>query len=127
MGRILLVISMLAALVMFQNCGKVSFDSSNGGSSVDKSSSDGSGDELGDKIPVSDLVNDETEEVMTEDDLFEVYPCGNDKEKKIYICHYPQGELETHHTLCVGAPAVAAHVDHHDKEGAVDYVGPCQD
>jgi hypothetical protein len=41
----------------------------------------------------------------------DAYRCGNGHQ--IYICHIPPGNSAQRHTLCVGAPAVAAHIKHH--------------
>jgi hypothetical protein len=42
--------------------------------------------------------------------------CGNGK---VLICHRPPGNPANEHTLCVGAPAVNAHMTHHpDSLGA---------
>ncbi len=110
MQRVLLIISVMSCLVMFQNCGKVSFDNSVG-SAVEKSSA-GSDESLDQKVPISDLINSETGEVMDQSDLFEVYPCKNRNERGILICHYPPGNADAHHTICVGESALAAHLDH---------------
>lgn len=39
---------------------------------------------------------------------------------KVMVCHVPPGNPANAHTLCVGAPAVKAHVQHHG-----DALGPC--
>jgi hypothetical protein len=53
------------------------------------------------------------------------YRCGNGHQ--IYICHIPPGNSAERHTLCVGAPAVAAHIKHHKAHDSQlsDYVGQC--
>jgi hypothetical protein len=54
----------------------------------------------------------------------EQYRCG---EHKISICHVPPGNSAQRHTLCVGAPAIAAHLKHHKAHDSQigDYVGEC--
>lgn len=51
--------------------------------------------------------------------------CGNNG-NKIEICHYPPGNPGNAHTLCVGLPAVAAHLAHGDSLGDcnIDHVCP---
>jgi len=47
------------------------------------------------------------------------YTC--EAPKKVLICHIPPGNPENAHTICVGAPAVAPHQEHHgDLLGACD-------
>jgi hypothetical protein len=41
--------------------------------------------------------------------------------KKTLICHIPPGNPDNAHTICVGTPAVTAHVEHHG-----DPVGACE-
>ena len=43
--------------------------------------------------------------------------CGG---KKVLICHIPPGNPANAHEICVGEPAVAAHVRNHG-----DPIGPC--
>jgi len=43
--------------------------------------------------------------------------CGG---KKVLVCHIPPGNPANAHEICVGEPAVAAHVKNHG-----DVVGPC--
>ena len=47
--------------------------------------------------------------------------CDPQDTKKTTICHFPPGNPANAHTLCVGNPAVPAHLKHHG-----DHVGPCQ-
>jgi hypothetical protein len=46
--------------------------------------------------------------------------CDPQDTKKTTICHIPPGNPANAHTLCVGNPAVPAHLDHGD------YLGACQ-
>jgi hypothetical protein len=46
--------------------------------------------------------------------------CDPQDTKKTTICHIPPGNPANAHTLCVGNPAVPAHLKHHG-----DHVGPC--
>jgi len=46
--------------------------------------------------------------------------CGNNM-KKVLVCHLPPGNPGNPQTICVGAPAVPAHLDHGD------YLGECVD
>jgi hypothetical protein len=45
--------------------------------------------------------------------------CDPQDAKKTTICHLPPGNPANEHTLCVGNPAVPAHLAHGD------YLGPC--
>jgi outer membrane protein OmpA-like peptidoglycan-associated protein len=41
--------------------------------------------------------------------------------KKINVCHYPPGNIENMHTICVGKSAVPAHLKHGDAVGKCIY------
>jgi len=60
-------------------------------------------------------LNDGTVDVK--DDL---RACDPQNTKKTTICHIPPGNPANAHTLCVGNPAVAAHLRNHG-----DYLGAC--
>ncbi len=47
----------------------------------------------------------------------------DDDDGKVCICHFPPGNPENHHTICIGAPAVPAHLSNHPG----DHVGACED
>src|SRR6185369_14477363 len=47
--------------------------------------------------------------------------CDPQDQKKTTICHIPPGNPANAHTLCVGNPAVPAHIKHHG-----DHVGVCE-
>ncbi|HEX3694067.1 MAG TPA: hypothetical protein VH374_01660 [Polyangia bacterium] len=51
----------------------------------------------------------------------DVHACDPHDTKKTTICHIPPGNPANEHTLCVGNPAVPAHIRNHG-----DYVGPCK-
>jgi hypothetical protein len=44
--------------------------------------------------------------------------CDPSDSKKTTICHLPPGNPANAHTLCVGTPAVRAHLDHGDRLGS---------
>jgi len=46
--------------------------------------------------------------------------CDPSQTKKVTICHIPPGNPANAHTLCIGSPALDAHVTHH-----ADTQGPC--
>jgi hypothetical protein len=50
-----------------------------------------------------------------------VHACDPQDDKKTTICHLPPGNPANAHTLCIGNPAVAAHLQNHH-----DYLGPCK-
>jgi hypothetical protein len=47
--------------------------------------------------------------------------CDPSETKKTTICHIPPGNPANAHTLCIGNPAVAAHLRNHG-----DHLGPCE-
>ena len=97
---------------------------------------------LGDEMNLSDnslidmgAIDQEEDPVITPEDigiseeLFEAMTCDK-KEKKVYICHFPNGEQDKGHTLCIGRPALEAHLAHmasSEHDGHHDYAGPCQE
>jgi hypothetical protein len=45
--------------------------------------------------------------------------CGDKHPKKTELCHFPQGNTDNMHTICVGNPAwLNAHIAHGDTLGA---------
>ncbi len=54
--------------------------------------------------------------VMTEDGGT-AFECPADKE---LVCHVPPGNPANEHSICIGKPAVKAHLKNHP-----DYLGPC--
>jgi hypothetical protein len=59
------------------------------------------------------------------------YPCTQENgEAGVEICHLPPGNLAALHTICIGAPAIKAHIDefHGEPAGGVpDVFGKCSD
>ncbi len=52
--------------------------------------------------------------------------CGNNM-NKVEVCHYPPGNPENSNTLCIGMPAVSAHLAHGDSLGHCDANRSCPD
>ncbi|HET6279419.1 MAG TPA: hypothetical protein VFH73_00575 [Polyangia bacterium] len=50
-----------------------------------------------------------------------LHACDPQDTKKTTICHVPPGNPANAHTICIGNPAVPAHLSHHP-----DYLGPCK-
>ncbi len=46
-----------------------------------------------------------------------------DGQLKVLLCHIPSGNSNAKHEICVGAPAVRAHIGHHGG----DYLGTCRE
>lgn len=69
--------------------------------------------------PASDIVNGNLDQAAK-------YACGD---KKIAICHVPEGNPDNRHTLCLPQPAIEAHLAQHDAsvdKGDEDYLGECK-
>lgn len=117
------VICALVLALFFTACGQAEFGSSSGDPNLKSSStglvdSDVNGDANGEVHTVADLEDDPS--------LAELYSCGRGNEKKVLICHVPPGNPTAAHTLCIGAPALAAHLDnHHASNGDSDALGAC--
>ncbi len=69
------------------------------------------------------------EEMESDEDMNEATSCGS-KGHKVLVCHFPNAEYAKRKTLCIGRPALEAHIAHlGGKRGTdhVDYAGPCRD
>lgn len=82
------------------------------------------------KIKVSQVVDEGVPKPQEEQDRIDT-AVRNSKcdqsEKKIYICHYPPGNIENSHTLCISTKALKAHVGVHGSGDDLDYVGKCDE
>lgn len=82
------------------------------------------------QVFVVDVLNEQSEFTPEEqqqiEETVEENECGEDDEgKKVNICHFPPGNPENHHTVCVSIRALRAHIGRHGHEGEQDYVGKC--
>lgn len=113
------VFSVLAFLmILLTACGKTQFSSADG-SSLKLSSVSASGEAAEPSAPtVSDLVNNP--------ELANDFSCEHGN--KVEICHVPPGNPAARHTLCIGAPAVNAHIAEHqgDSDADDDKLGACK-
>lgn len=64
------------------------------------------------------VYNDELENVLRE------YSC-QDNVRKVLICHYPRGNSAARHEICVGRPALRAHIRHSSDSSHIDHLGTC--
>ena len=105
-------------MIMLTACGKTQFSSADG-SSFKLSSVSANGEATTPSTPtVSDLVNNPG--------LAGEFSCENGR--KVEICHVPKGNPAARHTLCIGAPAVNAHITEHqgDSDDDDDKLGACK-
>ncbi|MCB0366208.1 MAG: hypothetical protein H6624_07935 [Bdellovibrionaceae bacterium] len=82
------------------------------------------------QVFVVDIVDEQNEFTPEEqqhiEETVEENKCGEDDEgKKVDICHFPPGNPENYHTVCVSIRALGAHIGRHGHEGERDYVGKC--
>ena len=73
-------------------------------------------------------------EMQISKELYDAIKCSSEeggKNKKVYICHYPNGDDSKKMTKCLPIPAVRAHVRQHQGNsphlGHADFAGPCTD
>jgi len=69
------------------------------------------------------------DEMAEDNDMYNAIRCGK-KDHKVLVCHIPNADPEKRKTLCIGRPALEAHLRHLGaKRGSehVDYAGPCKD
>lgn len=64
----------------------------------------------------------------SEDDDLDDYACGKKQDKKVFVCHHPEGTQNKQITLCISRNALQAHLNHgHQKESDQDHLGVCQE
>jgi hypothetical protein len=55
------------------------------------------------------------------------YACSTESEPNgVMICHIPPGNPSQRHTICIGRPALPAHMAHTAGTGESDYFGECE-
>ena len=70
-------------------------------------------------------VSDENQEVEEDIDFSTDYSCGKNN-KKVIVCHVPQGNPENAHSICIAPQAwEAAHESLHEHNGVEDHLGAC--
>lgn len=78
----------------------------------------------------SDVELEEVVEIIEqegEDEIPAEFRCGP-KNRKVKICHVPPGNPAAKHTICIGAPAVRAHLNLHIAKSDAnirDTLGDC--
>jgi hypothetical protein len=140
-----LFVSGAVVLVAFQNCGQPG-SLSQASSSLDKAGGPLVVDVVGEmqnQLPSNQTgSNDDTEDsddkkcnkkknhdVVYNNDLENVlqnHSCQNNA-KKVLICHYPRGNPAARHEICIGRPALMAHIRHSASSSHVDHLGTCPD
>ncbi len=68
-------------------------------------------------------------EMDSDSDMAAIVRCG-DKGNKVLVCHFPNADHSKRKTLCIGRPALEAHIEHLGKKRGsehVDYAGRCKD
>ena len=74
---------------------------------------DGDGDKIPDIIVKDDSSDDSSEDVIVS--------CGNNASQlKVLVCHVPPGNPSQSHEICIGAPAVKAHIVKGSRLGYCD-------
>lgn len=105
--------------VLAVSCGKSNFSSDQPNQNLTSDS---------EKVKVSQVVDDGVPKPQEEQDRIDTAIRNSkcdESEKKIYICHYPAGNIENSHTLCISTKALKAHVGVHGSGDDLDYVGKC--
>lgn len=64
-------------------------------------------------------------EMQNDIELNNEVKCGKNG-KKVLVCHHPSGDASKRKTLCVGAPALKAFIQHM-KASSVNFAGACPD
>jgi hypothetical protein len=137
--NVLLFVSGLIIVIVFQNCGQPGA-LSEAGSSLSKSDAPLVADVVGEmQNQQSDSVEHITpirhREIIREDDVvydndlenvLQDHSCQNNP-RKILICHYPPGNPAARHEICISRSALAAHMRHGDESSHQDHLGACSD
>ena len=87
-----------------------------------------------DKDYADDKDYDDDKDVKYDDELEDVlknYACEDSsmsaQSKKVLICHYPKGNPDNRHEICIGRPALKAHLSQHQDSAHKDHLGDCDD
>src|SRR4051794_20439444 len=55
------------------------------------------------------------EKAAQQPQLLNDYPCSTADSRKVMLCHVPPGNPDAKHTICVGRPALNAHLREHNR------------
>lgn len=69
------------------------------------------------------------QEIEDDSSIGDAIACDK-KQKKFYVCHFPNADYSKRKTLCLPRPAIEAHLEHlgaKRNSGHADYAGPCRD
>lgn len=121
-ANFLLYMGLIVMSAWLVGCGDNSF--SNTDSSVAATDTD--------KVKLAEVTDDtEGDRTAEEEDRIEraidSNGCGNhnDVDRKVRVCHFPSGNTENSHTLCLPLAALKAHVGIHGDDVDSDYIGDC--
>lgn len=122
MKQVIYSIAVLSLALTLTACGNTEFSQTGSDPNLKSSSTDldvADGDATGQIHTVADLEENPA--------LAELYSCGHGNgAKKVLICHVPPGNPAAAHTICIGAPALDAHLNnHHASSGEHDALGAC--
>ena len=125
MKKAISITLLLILLTTLTSCGKDEFALSETTAGINKDGTPSSpvlGDDSSDDTPTIEEIIEELENgEEIEDILPESYLCWEtDNNRGVTICHFPNGNENLRHDICVGESAIDAHLDH---DG--DYLGPC--
>ncbi len=117
------VLTVFLAAFVITGCGETEFSSKTSASITPEfGAAAGTGADVPAPIPISVLDTDPAQAAK--------YECGHgNNDKKIEICHVPQGNPDNRHTLCLPPPAIEAHLREHDASvatGDEDHLGACR-
>lgn len=105
-------------------CGMILALATSGCGKAEFSSSDGS---LSNKSAAVSL-EDAAEHPVLVDDFDDDGACNPAKSHKVLVCHVPPGNPANRHTICIGKPALQAHLRlhiAHSDPNVRDTIGPC--
>lgn len=121
------IFAITALLTTFQNCGNVNFTEAEVAAASKADQDSQNQPQVGPDMP--DVVDDDGGNNLTDDDR-KKYACKTEEgENGLKVCHYPPGNPEARHVICIGEPALDAHLHHGESVESwhVDNLGDCKD
>ncbi len=129
------LLALVTLVVLFQNCGNVKFEGDGSkivskiGAELNSPNEQNGGGSL--EVPEGNGPPEDNNNVpeYSEEELAAA-ACSDGSEQGYLICHFPTGNFEAFHTLCVGRGALIAHL-RHGHSGTPghprDLLGSCED
>lgn len=75
-----------------------------------------------DPIQALQSLRPQVSQMESDPSVADPYICGNNG---VLICHFPPGNPDNKHSLCIGSAAIQHHIKEHQRRSFGDYLGAC--